>query len=318
MRYLITGGAGFIGSNLANYYSSAGHDVVVVDNLSTGKIQNLLSGIKVYKKDITDYEFMKNILKKGKFDYIFHLAAVASVADSISRPIETHKINNESVIMLLELIKSHAKNLKRFVFASSAAVYGNELTLPKSEKSIIRPLSPYAIDKFSSEVFTTMYCELYNVPTSCVRFFNVYGPNQNPTSPYSGVISLLNDSFNRNPANSEIDFTVFGNGKQTRDFIYVKDVVSALEKIATSAFSKGEVYNVGTGSSNSLNEVIEIMSKIYKRKIKIQYLPSRPGDITHSVSSIDKLKKLGFIPEYDLEKGLSCYIKNEIDKENLL
>ncbi len=228
--FLITGGAGFIGSTLANYYSKD-NQVVVIDDLSMGQTENLNASenITFIEGSVTDQQLMEKVLQEYQFDYIFHLAAIASVADSVARPVETHQVNFESVLQLLELIRKYQKDLKRLVFASSAAVYGDEPTLPKQEESVIRPLTPYAVDKFASEKYVLNYCHLYDVPTSAVRFFNVYGPNQNPNSPYSGVISIVMDSYKRLLANQEVTFNIFGDGKQSRDFVFVEDVVQALE-----------------------------------------------------------------------------------------
>lgn len=170
-NYLITGGAGFIGSTLANYLSKE-NSVIVIDDLSMGKEENLddNSNLKFINGSVTDKELMEDILSSNQFDYIFHLAAIASVADSVERPVETHQINFESVLMLLELIRKYQKDLKRLVFSSSAAVYGDEPTLPKHEESVIRPLTPYAVDKFAAEQYVLDYNHLYGVKTSAVRF----------------------------------------------------------------------------------------------------------------------------------------------------
>ena len=199
MKYFVSGGAGFIGSTLVNRLIEEGNEVIVVDDLSMGNVNNLIDNKRLtfFKADIRDIELVREIFKNNSFSYIFHLAAVASVADSIERPFETHQVNMEATLDLLELAKETQKNLKRFVFASSAAVYGDDQVLPKSEISRIKPLSPYAIDKYSSEQYVLLYNTLYGLPTSAVRFFNVYGPNQNPSSPYSGVLSIITNHFKK-------------------------------------------------------------------------------------------------------------------------
>ena len=228
-NYLITGGAGFIGSNLTNHLAES-NKVTVVDDLSMGKKENLIDSdnITFLRGSVTDKDMMEEVLASNQFDYIFHLAAVASVADSVERPMETHQVNFESVLLLLELIKNTQQNIKRIVFSSSAAVYGDDLTLPKKETSVIKPLTPYAIDKYAAERFVSIYYSLYGIPTSAVRFFNIYGPNQNPSSPYSGVISILIDSYRKLRKDEKVSFSVYGDGNQSRDFVYVEDAIQAL------------------------------------------------------------------------------------------
>ena len=209
---LITGGAGFIGSSLANELLPQ-NKITVIDNLSMGDFNNLheTSNLTKILGDVTDKNLLVKVLEENDFDYIFHLAAIASVADSVARPYETHQVNFDSTMTLLEILRQNKKSLKRFVFSSSAAVYGDEPTLPKQEEGTIRPLTPYAIDKFASEKMTMIYNNLYDVPTSATRFFNVYGPNQNPNSPYSGFISILVDRLRENT-----ELTIFGDGEQSR------------------------------------------------------------------------------------------------------
>ena len=197
MLCLVTGGCGFIGSNLVRHLLRLGHRVVIIDNLSTGKLQNIPfkhKNLFFYKEDITNYKKLRDIFANYQFDYIFHLAAVASVQKSVENPVFTHEVNVDATLHLLEEAKKQ-KTLKRFIFSSSAAVYGGEPTLPKREDSSIRPLSPYGLDKFCAEQFVIQYHRLYGLPTVALRYFNVYGPNQDPSSPYSGVISIFLKEF---------------------------------------------------------------------------------------------------------------------------
>lgn len=237
----MTGGAGFIGSNLVDQLVQDGDEVIVVDDLSMGLASNIPSSPKVtfYEHSITDHGFMKDLLLEEQFDYIYLLAAIASVADSVARPYETHQINQEANIFILEIIRQHKLPIKKVLFTSSAAVYGNNPELPKREDSTIDPLTPYAIDKFATERFVIDYGKLYNIPTVAVRFFNVYGPRQNPKSPYSGVLSLITECFK----NQQV-FTLFGDGEQTRDFIFIQDVLLALHLIMSNSQAVHEVYNV--------------------------------------------------------------------------
>ncbi|MBP1043658.1 NAD-dependent epimerase/dehydratase family protein [Vagococcus sp. BWB3-3] len=309
-KILITGGAGFIGSTLANQLCLT-NELVIVDDLSMGSKSNLpqTDTITFIEGCVTDKVLMTQVLSENNFDYIYHLAAVASVADSVERPLETHEINFDSVFSLLELTKKYQSGLKRLIFASSAAVYGDEPTLPKAEESVIKPLTPYAIDKFAAEKYVLAYSNLYNVPTSAVRFFNVYGPKQNPNSPYSGVISIILDRLKRKQAGEDCSFTMFGSGKQSRDFVYIEDVLLALRLVATSKESLGEVYNVATGVETTLNELVEILSELLAIELPIDYQESREGDIEHSLADIHKIKGLGFNPEYSVKAGLTDCIK---------
>ena len=305
-KVLITGGAGFIGSNLAKALVRDNNKVVVVDDLSMGQIKNLAGlNVEFIEHDITDKSFMHHLLREYKFDYIFFLAAVASVADSVKRPLETHQINQEAVLDTLEFIHHNNLPLKRFVFTSSAAVYGNLPDMPKSETTRCQPLTPYAVDKYAAERFTIDYEGLYGVPTVAVRFFNVFGPNQNPDSPYSGVLSIITNKLKNNET-----FNLYGDGSQTRDFVYVADVVKALRLVATKT-PKATVYNVAQGGETSLLNLIKMYEKVAGKKLKIKKMPTRNGDISKSVADISKIKSIGFKPDWSLERGLKAYWKYE-------
>ncbi|GAA2900098.1 NAD-dependent epimerase/dehydratase family protein [Enterococcus pseudoavium] len=312
MNNLITGGAGFIGSTLANYLSKE-NSVIVIDDLSMGKEENLNknSNLKFIKGSVTDRELMTDVLSNNSFDYIFHLAAIASVADSVERPVETHQINFESVLMLLELIRAHQKDMKRLVFSSSAAVYGDEPTLPKKEESVIRPLTPYAVDKFAAEQYVLDYNHLYGVNTSAVRFFNVYGPNQNPESPYSGVISILVDRYKKLQNGLATEFTLFGDGSQSRDFVFIEDVIQALLLVATKEEALGKQFNVGTGSAITLKELIAVIDETLEITLPIKHEAERDGDIKDSVSDIARLKSLGYQANFSVQEGMKKYLKSE-------
>ena len=310
---LVTGGAGFIGSTLANHLGKE-NVVIVVDDLSMGKVENLEMdrNITFIEGDVADSVLMEEIIRANQFDYIFHLAAVASVADSVARPVETHRVNFESVLMLLELVRKYQPNLKRIVFSSSAAVYGDEPTLPKKEESIIRPLTPYAIDKFAAEQYVLDYCHLYDVPGSAVRFFNVYGPNQNPNSPYSGVISILVDRYKKQLAGEKTSFTLYGDGSQSRDFVYIDDVIQALLLVANKEAALGQQFNVGTGKATTLLTLIQTIDQILETELALEYQPERSGDIHDSLADISKIQSIGYLPNYDVLSGMKSYLKTEI------
>lgn len=312
-KILITGGAGFIGSTLANHLGKE-NVVIIVDDLSMGKVENLEMdrNITFIEGDVADSVLMEEIIRANQFDYIFHLAAVASVADSVARPVETHRVNFESVLMLLELVRKYQPNLKRIVFSSSAAVYGDEPTLPKKEESIIRPLTPYAIDKFAAEQYVLDYCHLYDVPGSAVRFFNVYGPNQNPNSPYSGVISILVDRYKKQLAGEKTSFTLYGDGSQSRDFVYIDDVIQALLLVANKEAALGQQFNVGTGKATTLLTLIQTIDQILETELALEYQPERSGDIHDSLADISKIQSIGYLPNYDVLSGMKSYLKTEI------
>lgn len=302
-KILITGGAGFIGSNLAHALVDD-NDLTIVDNLSMGKKENISDiDIKFYEHDVCDSEFLHQLLSENDFDYIYYLAAVSSVADSVARPLETHLVNQESVLDTLEYIRVKKLSIKRFLFTSSAAVYGNLSDFPKKETSHVQPLTPYAVDKYAAERFTIDYGKLYGLPTVAVRFFNVYGPRQNPESPYSGVLSIITKCMKNNKP-----FTLYGDGLQTRDFVYVGDVVRALIKIATET-SESTVYNIANGDETPLIDVIHTYESISGIKLDINKKESRNGDIKKSKADISRIKKIGFVPKWSLHEGLENYWK---------
>mgnify|MGYP001472212411 CR=1 FL=1 len=305
---LVTGGAGFIGSHLVDRLLDLGYRVVVIDNLSTGSEKNLRNHEKLQfiKGDVSNPVFIDQLFNTFVFSKIFHLAAVSSVQNSIMDPYNTHQINTNATILLLEAVKKQ-KNCPRFIFASSAAVYGDGPTLPKNEMSEIQPLSPYAIDKYSSEQYLYIYYKLFGIPTVSLRYFNVYGPRQNPSSPYSGVLSRLTHCYYRALHGEKSVFTLYGDGEQTRDFIHVSDVVTANLIVAEDQRAVGKIFNVGTGIPSSLNKIISIYENITKVSIHVQYEPFRSGDIRYSYANIDSLKQLGFTPKYSIEEGLVHY-----------
>ncbi|WP_436869118.1 NAD-dependent epimerase/dehydratase family protein [Mammaliicoccus sciuri] len=311
MKVLITGGAGFIGSNTAEYFYDNGHDVYILDNLSTGKMENIpfISDDHFLNIDIREYSKVESLIKEHQFDVIIHFAAVVSVVDTICDPITSNEVNIVATLKLLEFNRKHNKNIKKIVFASSPAIYGNDPILPNCVNSAVRPESPYAIQKFAGEQYLRIYSNLYGLPTVQLRFFNVYGPKQDPKSPYSGVLSIMKDRFD-----TDGKFIFNGDGLQTRDFVYVKDIVKAISIVIESKEAIGKIYNVGSGKANTLLTMFEIFKNNYNKEIKIEFANERLGDVKHSLADITDLQKLGYMPEYDVVKGLSEYLYLENKK----
>ncbi|UBH16106.1 GDP-mannose 4,6-dehydratase [Macrococcus armenti] len=305
MRVLITGGAGFIGSNLAFKLHSDGYDVYIIDDLSTGKLENIpfISERNIFIKDVNDYEFLMQIIKEYQFEYIIHLAAMVSVVETVQNPKDSNEVNINASLSLLELNRQHNKKIKKIFFASSAAIYGDLPKLPKYEDDMINPLSPYAVQKYASEQYFKMYSTLYDIPTVAIRFFNVFGPKQNPNSQYSGVLSILKNKFDH-----KLPFTFYGDGSQTRDFIYIDDLVSLITLVLFNEDINGQIINGATGNSTDLNTIFKIYEKFYGYSIPHTYEAFRNGDIHNSVASIEKAKKLGFLPKYSIEEGISAYL----------
>ena len=318
---LLTGGAGFIGSHLAEGLLKKYPDkkIVVLDDLSTGKLENLPNSENIHfvKGSITDKDFIEELFDAFNFEKVFHLAAVASVQKSVENPEYTHKVNFDGTLYLLEASKK--RNVNKFIFASSAAVYGDLEELPKKEDMPIKPLTPYAVDKYASERYVINYYHLYGLKTTALRFFNVFGERQDPSSPYSGVLSIFIDRIRRFQNGENVNITIFGDGEQTRDFIYVKDVVKAILLVDDVEETNGEVYNLGLGKETSLLQILDILKSYVPELPPIEFAPPRKGDIKHSRADISKLKSIGFKPDYSLEEGLKRLLKYEnikMKKEN--
>lgn len=298
--YLVTGGAGFIGSHLCEAILARGGRVRVLDNLSTGKLDNLRGmseQIDFVSGDIRCPQTLEQAM--AGVQYLFHEAALVSVFDSVERPMDNHEINITGTLNVLEAARK--ARVKRMVMASSAAVYGNDPAMPKTESMTPQPESPYAIAKITDEYYMGVYYRLYGLETVSLRYFNVYGPRQDPSSVYSGVISKFTDVLK-----SGGQPTVFGDGLQSRDFVYVGDVVAAnMLAMHESGAGRGEVYNVATGRSVTLLDLLETMGSILNMRVEPVYKPARAGDIKNSVASIDAIhKQLGFLPSHDLTSGL--------------
>ena len=298
MKALVTGGAGFIGSHIVDRLLNDGHEVIVLDDFSTGHRSNLPEdgALTVIDGDISNVNIVNQCMEG--IDWVFHKAAVASVSKTVNDPVGSSAVNYQGTLHLLEAARSN--NVKRFVFASSAALYGDEPTLPKVETMCPVALSPYAVDKLASEFACGMYTKLYGLETICLRYFNVYGPKQDPSSPYSGVISIFTDKLKK----KEIP-TIYGDGEQTRDFVFVSDVVEANMKAATSKDGIGQYYNIATGNKITLNELLRVLSEIYNIEFNANYDAVRSGDIKESYAVVEKAKSiLMWNPTVELKKGL--------------
>jgi UDP-glucose 4-epimerase len=287
MKVLVTGGAGFVGSHLVDRLLKEGHNVIVLDDLSSGKIENVNKNAKFVKGDVRDFKIVDSLTKN--VDVVYHLAAQVSVPLSMKDPLENFKIN---VLGTLNLLDASEKNgVKNFVYFSSAAIYGDPKTLPIKENNPTKPLSPYGLSKLVSE----MYTKFFNIDVSIVRPFNIYGPRQDPSNPYTGVISKFISAAKRNTP-----LIIFGDGKQTRDFIYVDDVIDAVLLVT----EKPGVYNIGTGKATSILELAKIILNLTNNKASVVHKNERDGDIRHSLADISKIKGLGFKPKYSLRDGL--------------
>ncbi|MCO6472765.1 MAG: NAD-dependent epimerase/dehydratase family protein [Melioribacteraceae bacterium] len=297
LKIVIAGGAGFIGSNLAGYFLDKGEEVLVIDNLRTGKEENLnnFNNINFVRGSITDKKLVEENLSGA--DVVFNMAALVSVPESVDKPLETVEINTKGVINLLEASLKH--NVKKVVLSSSAAIYGNNPQLPKKTNMFPEPVSPYAITKLSGEYFLNLYTKEHDLKTVSLRYFNVYGPKQDPKSQYAAAIPIF---IERSLKNEKI--IIYGDGQQTRDFIYIDDVVKA----NVSAFEKQDVtgvYNVANGESITILELAQKIIEATNSKSAIKFAGERKGDVKHSLASIESTReKLGFKPSVKLEDGL--------------
>lgn len=299
MRLVVTGGAGFIGSNTVDELISRGHSVVVVDDLSSGKEENLAevrSKITFIKGSITDLEIVRKAMMEA--DCVLHLAARTSVPRSVKDPIETNRINVDGTLNVL--VAARDAKVKRVVFAASSSAYGETRTLPKSEDMRPEPISPYGVTKFVGELYAQTFGRVYGLENVSLRYFNVFGPRQDPNSPYSGVLSRFCTAF--------LDDTqpvVFGDGEQSRDFTYIENVVQANLLACEAPAASGKIVNVGTGSRFTLNETLALLRKISGKSLEIKYDPPREGDIRDSQADISFARQiLGYEPTVDFEEGL--------------
>ena len=303
-KYLVTGGAGFIGSNIAEELVKRGHPVRIIDNFLTGKRENIssfLDKIELVEGDIRDYDACCRALEG--VDFVLHQAALSSVSRSIEDPLLTNDINIKGTLNVL--LASREAKVKGFVFASSAAVYGDNPILPKKEGNVGNPLSPYALSKLVGEKYCWIFSQIFGLSTVCLRYFNIFGPRQDPSSQYASVIP----NFISRMLKGESP-TIFGDGEQSRDFVYVFNVVEANILASKAKGVSGEVFNIGCGEGTSVNSLASKLNEILREKINPSYDEPRPGDIRHSFADISKAKKmLKYEPQVPFGKGLEETIR---------
>jgi nucleoside-diphosphate-sugar epimerase len=300
MRYLVTGGAGFIGSNTVDELVRRGHSVVVLDDLSAGKEDNLAemrNKITFIKGSITDIEVVRKAMHEA--EYVLHLGARTSVPRSVKDPIETNKINIEGTLNVLVAAKE--LKVKRVVFAASSSAYGETPTLPKVETMQPQPVSPYGVTKYVGELYGQTFGRCYGLENVSLRYFNIFGPRQDPSSPYSGVLAKFCTAFLE-----DTQPMVFGDGEQTRDFTYVENAVQANLLACEAPNASGKVFNVGVGDRISLNEVLRALRKITGKRLEAKYEPPRDGDIRDSQADISQAREcLDYDPQVSFEEGLT-------------
>ena len=296
---LVTGGAGFIGSHIVDALLARGDRVRVLDNLSSGRLENLsaiINRIEFIEGDVRD----ETIVQKATagVEFVFHLAAMVSVPKSMVEPVEAELINSVGTLNMLQAARS--AKARRLVLSSTCAVYGDEPTLPKTETMPPQPKSPYAISKLAAENYCQVFNESFGLKTVVLRYFNVFGPRQDPSSPYSGVISIFVDKMSQGLAP-----TIFGDGQQTRDFVFVADVVRANLLAAEVDQAAGQVFNIGSGRQTTINQLFDHLRRILNNDISPHYAPSRPGDIEHSFSDPGRARTiLDWQTQVSLKEGL--------------
>lgn len=303
MKVVVTGGAGFIGSHLAEELARQGYHVIIVDDLSSGKLENiqlLLSSdnVEFLPGSITELPLLQEIFQDA--NCVFHLAAIPTVPKSIENPLATHEVNVTGTLNVLVAAKDNG--VKKVIYASSSSIYGDTPTLPKREDMLPSPQSPYAVTKLAGEYYCQVFQEVYGLPTACLRYFNVYGPRQDPHSQYAAVIPsfIFKLVKNKSPI-------IFGDGEQSRDFTFVKDAVNATILAAES--NATGVFNVGTAQRVTINDLARLITRLTGKDIKPIYQQPRPGDVRHSLADVSKAKRFGYNANYNLEQGLKESIK---------
>ncbi len=298
MRVLITGGAGFIGSHLAEYWQDKS-EVRILDNFRSGHRKNLDGlNVELIEGDIRDRLTVAAAMEN--VDYVFHLAAMVSVPESMSKIVECININNTGMAIVLE--EAARAGVKKLCFSTSAAVYGDNPEVPKRESMIPEPKSPYAITKLDGEYYCNMFTQTGRLQTACLRYFNVFGPRQDPASAYAAAVPIFIAK-----ALAGEPLTIFGDGEQTRDFIYVKDIVAANVFLATHPELTG-VFNVAYGGKITINDLAQKIIRLTNSKSEIRRLDERPGDVKHSRAAVDRLAAAGFQASHTFDEALAATI----------
>ena len=297
-RVVITGGTGFIGSHLAEKLARQGYGVIILDDLSTGTMENIelllkKENVEFIQGSITDLPLLQKLFQD--VNYVFHQAALPSVFRSVEDPLSTNKVNITGTLNVL--LAARDNNVKKVIYASSSSVYGDTATLPKTEDMVPHPQSPYALTKLTGEYYCQVFYQVYKLPTVCLRYFNIYGPRQNPNSQYAAVIpKFIQRMIGDKPP------IIFSDGEQTRDFTFVKDAVDA--NILAAESNACGVFNIGRGENNTINDLVKSIASIMGRDLNSEYQPPRPGDIRHSLADISRARAIGYEPQYSLEDGL--------------
>jgi len=299
VNYLVTGGAGFIGTNIVEELVKKGENVRVMDNFSTGKRENLsefLASVELVEGDVRSYHIVREAVEG--IDVILHEAALPSVPRSIRDPLTTNEVNVIGTLNVLQAARD--ARVKRIVFASSSSVYGDNPELPKRESLKPSPLSPYAVSKLAGEQYCQAFSKIYKMETICLRYFNVFGPRQDPSSAYAAVIPKFIQA-----AVSDTVPVIYGDGEQSRDFTFVSNVVDANLRAASADCPPGTVMNIACGQTMSLNTLVKHLGGILNKNIKPRYEQARPGDVLHSLASIETAQKmLGYVPRVAMAEGL--------------
>lgn len=298
-KVIVTGGAGFIGSHLTEELIKRNYSVTIIDNLSTGREENIAAIIAGKKVDfirgtITDLPFLQECFKATRF--VFHQAAIPSVPRSIDEPLLSHEVNITGTLNVL--LAARDNGVKKVIYASSSSVYGDTETLPKREDMTPSPLSPYAVGKLAGEHYCRVFEQVYGLPTVCLRYFNIYGPRQDPDSEYAAVVPRFIKKISGGDSP-----VIFGDGEQTRDLTFVKDAVEA-NILAAESGARG-VFNVSRGEMVSINHLAKLIIGLVGSKVAPVYREARPGDIKHSLADISRAKAFGYQPKYDLISGLT-------------
>ena len=298
MKILVTGGAGFIGSHIVEHFQGQA-EVRVLDNLRSGFKRNLAGFQHEFiEASILDRAAVRQAMHG--VDYVFHLAAMISVPESMAKPVECNELNTTGTLIVLE--EAAKAGVKKLVLSSSAAIYGDNPVVPKVETMLPEPKSPYAITKLDGEYYCKLFADEGRLPTACLRYFNVFGPRQDPKSQYAAAVPIFIDR-----AVKHLPITIYGDGGQTRDFIFVKDIAAANAYFATQSKATG-VFNVAYGKKITINDLCATICRLTGSKSEIRHAPERAGDVRHSMAAIDRLRTTGFVPSSDFQTGLLATI----------